>query len=100
VGSFRTIGSRCNSLFNPQPDNFAEGGRRLPGAVPEIRNPQFIWHPSSCLFLPFSDHKSSIGGVRLGAECPPIYGPCCMNRDGILCARDAPKSRNSLRPME
>jgi hypothetical protein len=29
-------------LHNPQSDNSAKGGRLLPGAVPEIRNPQFI----------------------------------------------------------
>jgi hypothetical protein len=30
------------SALNPQSDNAAEGGRQLPGAVPEIRNPKFI----------------------------------------------------------
>jgi hypothetical protein len=71
LGLFRTIGSCCKCPFNPQSDHSAEGGRRLPGAVPEIRNPQFIWHPSSCLFLPFSDHKSSIRGATSGQSVPP-----------------------------
>jgi hypothetical protein len=59
VSHHRPAGARGGRFVpNPQSDNSAEGGRRLPGAVPEIRNPQFTWPSSSCLFLLLSSHKS------------------------------------------
>jgi hypothetical protein len=64
--------SRRNSSFNPQSDNSAEGGRRLPGAVPEICNPQFICPVSSHLFFPVSNRKSSI--INHKSEGVPLIG--------------------------
>jgi hypothetical protein len=36
----RAQGGKPQTFLNPQSDNSAEGGCRLPGAVPAIRNPQ------------------------------------------------------------
>jgi Ca-activated chloride channel family protein len=48
----RIADSRCasSSIRNPQSDNSAEGGRRLPGVVPEIRNGR-IWPKARLLVV-------------------------------------------------
>jgi Ca-activated chloride channel family protein len=48
----RIADSRCasSSIRNPQSDNSAEGGRRLPGVVPEIRNGR-IWPKARLLIV-------------------------------------------------
>jgi hypothetical protein len=45
------------------------------------------------------NHKSQFINHKSEGR-PSIQGPCCVSRDGILGARDAQESRNSLRGKE
>jgi hypothetical protein len=53
-------GSCGNSPLNPQSDNSAEGGRRLPGAVPEIRTSSAARPRLSSFRFRVINHNSSI----------------------------------------
>jgi hypothetical protein len=49
----------------------------------------------ACLSLPLSNHESE--RLRVGADCPSIWGPCCRNLHGKMDCATSRNRHKSLR---